>query len=67
MESEEKIEELFTDSGPVDLNRLIDGIKSFVQVKRDTKEIFLKPDGAKLDVKRRILVYALTKMALSIS
>lgn len=59
-------EGLFTDSGPVDLEKLVAVLEPLVKVKRDSKEIFLTPKGQKLSAKQKVLVYILTRKALKL-
>ncbi len=60
------IDELYTDSGPVDPRRLVSALKPYIQIKRDSGDIFLTGSGSKLPAKIKILIYFLTKKIMKI-
>ena len=60
------INELFTDTEPIDINMIVDVLKSFIRIKRDTNEIFFTEAGNKASVIERILIFALARKVLKV-
>lgn len=57
------IEQLFTDSLPVDEKGVVMALKPIITIQKNSKEIFLK-DEKKLTVEDKVLAYGLTKKIL---
>jgi len=57
------IEELFTDSLPINEKDVVEALKPFIIIQRSSKEIFLKNEQ-KLTVEDKILAYGLAKKLL---
>lgn len=66
MSSNSTINELFTDNEPIDMESIIQLLKQYVRVKRDTNEVFFTEDGNKASVLRKILIFALTHKLLKV-
>lgn len=60
------IDELFTDSDPLDTTTIIGALKRFIRIKRETHEIFFTEEGNKLSILKRILIFGLGKKLLKI-
>jgi len=59
------IEELFTDSSPIDEKSTVQALKYFITIQRDSKDIYFKNEKD-LTVEDTILIYGLTKKLLNI-
>ena len=60
------IEELYSDSGPVNAQLIVSAIKSFIKVQREGNKIFLSEKGIASKSYIKILVYGLTKKLLKL-
>ena len=60
------INELFTDSDPLDTEAVVKVIKVFIRIKRETNEIFFTETGNKLSVVKRIILFGLGRKLLKI-
>jgi len=60
------IEELYTSSGPIDEKKIVDAIKPYVAIQRETNTIYLTAESKPLSVDKKILVYALAKKLLGL-
>src|SRR3989344_3694225 len=56
--------ELYTQSGPVNIEEIASSLKRFVSIQNNTDKIFLKDYGLNLTAVQKILAYALTKKML---
>lgn len=59
-----KLEDLFTDAGPLNESEIVEAIKPFVMIQKDTLEIHFKETALAVD--KRILVYGLAKKLLKL-
>jgi len=66
MSKQSPLEELFSDSGPVDLDQLVMVLKPFVRIHSDSKEIYLTDQGNKCNIKNKMLIYFLAKKLLKL-
>lgn len=64
MNNKSAIEDLFSDSGPVNIEEIVRSIKPFLKIQREGAQIFLTDKGNKVGVNTRILLYALAKKLL---
>lgn len=64
MDKQSFVEELFSDSGPVDSQALVVAIKPFIRIQRSTNQIFLTEKGNEVNLAEKILLYALSKKLL---
>ncbi len=58
------IEDLFSDTGPVDIKAVVEALKPLMQVQRGKNEIHLTELGNEAIVSNKILIYALGKKIL---
>jgi|SRR3989344_2096279 len=64
MENNNPLAELYTSSGPVDINEIAGSLKRFVAIQSGTEKIFLKEEGTHLTAEKKVLAYALIKKML---
>ena len=60
------IDELFTDSEPLDTITIVNALKRFIRIKRETHEIFFTDEGHRISILKRILVFGLGKKLLKV-
>lgn len=60
------VEELFSDTGPVDVEKTVRVLKPLMQVQRDTKEIHITEKGRKKTGIDMVLIYSLGKKILKL-
>jgi hypothetical protein len=60
------IDELFTDSEPLNISAIVDALKRFIRIKRETHEIFFTDEGNNISILKRILVFGLGKKLLKV-
>lgn len=60
------INELFTDTEPIDVNTIVSVLKNFIRIKRDTNEIFFTEVGNQATAIERILIFALGRKVLKV-
>jgi len=66
MSEKKYIEELFTDSGPVDEKEVVEVVRNFIVINQETHEIYFKEAAKKLTVEEKILAYGLAKKLLKL-
>lgn len=59
-----KLNQLFTDSEPLDVESVVSVLKQYVRIKQDTNEIFFTENGNKVTVYKKILLFALARKLL---
>lgn len=64
MATNSTLDDLFTDSEPLDLKSIIPVLRDFVRIKRDSKVIFFTEAGHQVSVFKKILLFGLTKKIL---
>jgi hypothetical protein len=60
------INELFTDSEPIDTKAIVDVLKNYIRIKRETREIFFTDLGNDKNISDRMLIYGLSKKVLKV-
>jgi len=60
------INDLFTDSEPVDVAAIVEVVKEYIRIKKNTKEVFFTENAGNANVIKRILAYGLGKKLLKI-
>ena len=58
------INDLFTDNEPIDKVSIVNVLKKFIRIKKESNEIFLTDIGNELNVVKRILVFGIGKKLL---
>ena len=59
-----KLNQLFTNSEPLDVESVVSILKRYVRIKQDTNEIFFTENGNKVIVYKKILLFALARKLL---
>ncbi|MCU0678576.1 MAG: hypothetical protein MUF19_03265 [Candidatus Pacebacteria bacterium] len=59
------LEELYTDAGELDLNRIVNTLKSFVSIQRVDHKVFFSQEGHALKNDDKMLTYCLVKKLLA--
>lgn len=60
------IDELFTDSEPLDTTMVVNSLKRFIRIKRESHEIFFTDEGNEVSILKRILIFGLGKKLLKL-
>lgn len=60
------INDLFTDSEPIDVQNIVEVLKLFIRIKRDTNEIFFTEAGNQTSAIKRIMIFGLGRKILKV-